>query len=186
MSTITSRHTAQAGGLVRLASAVTRETALTLISVGIVGLHIVDDNFLQPEPGSAAGAHLASGLIPVAVLAAIGVAYPRLRAGLRAITAMTLGALAITVGVPAAYYLHDGSASGDAFTGLLAIVAGVVLLLIGPVTLWRARRTGLSRRRTLPAKRAHSIATPFLAWAIVCLIDQLEYEGSPRRMRRTE
>ena len=31
--------------------------------------------------------------------------------------------------------------------GSLAIVAGVVLLVSGPVTLWRARRTGGSRRR---------------------------------------
>ena len=160
MSTITSRQTVQAGGLARLASAVTRETALTLIAVGIVGLHIVDDNFLQPEPGTSAGDHLASGLIPVAVLAAIAVVYPRLRAGLRAITAMTLGALAITVGVPSAYYLLDGSASGDHFTGLLAIVAGVVLLLIGPVTLWRARRTDGSRRRRYLRRALIVVATP--------------------------
>jgi hypothetical protein len=107
MSTITSRHTVQAGGLARLARVVTRETAFTVIAVGIVGLHIVDDGFLQPEAGTSAGDHLASGLIPLAVLAAIAVVYPRLRAGLRAITAMTLGALAITVGVPSAYYLLD-------------------------------------------------------------------------------
>jgi hypothetical protein len=62
--------TMHAGGLARLASAVTRE-ALTLTALGIVGLHLIDDNFLQPEPGTSAGDHLASGLIPVAVLATI-------------------------------------------------------------------------------------------------------------------
>ena len=37
------------------ASTVRRETAVFLIAVGVVGLHIVDDNFLQPEPGTSAG-----------------------------------------------------------------------------------------------------------------------------------
>ena len=57
----------------------------TPIAVGIVGLHIVDDNFLQPEPGTPARDHLASGLIPVVALAAIAMVYPRQRARLRAI-----------------------------------------------------------------------------------------------------
>jgi hypothetical protein len=167
MSTITSRHTAQAGGLTRLASAVTRETAVTLIALGIVGLHIVDDNVLQPEPGTSAGDHLASGLIPVAVLAAVAMVYPRLRAGVRATVAMTLGALAITVGVPGAYYLLDGGASGDHYTGLLAIVAGVVLLLSGPVTLWKARRTGGSRRRRYLRRALIVVSAPFVALAMI-------------------
>jgi hypothetical protein len=33
--------------------------------------------------------------------------------------------------VPAAYYLRDGTASGDHYTGLLAIVAGAMLLFSG-------------------------------------------------------
>jgi len=57
----------------------------------------------------------------------------------------TFGALGIATGVPAAYYLAGGSASGDHFTGLLALLAGAVLLLSGPVTLWRARRHDASR-----------------------------------------
>ena len=170
MSTLASRLDVQTGGLARHATALRRETALFLIAVGVVGLHIGDDNFLQPEPGTSAGDHLASGLIPVAVLTAVAVVYPRLRAGLRAITAMTLGGLAITVGVPSVYYLLDGSASGDHFTGLLAIVAGVALLLIGPVTLWKARRTDGSRRRRYLRRALIVVATPFLAWAIVWFI----------------
>ena len=114
--------------LSRLASALRREYAVVLLATGAVALHIADDNFLQPEPGTSASDHLASGLIPIAVLAAVAAIYPRLRAGVRAATAMTLGALAVTVGIPAVYYLLDGSASGDHYTGLLAIIAGAVLL----------------------------------------------------------
>src|SRR5437867_3326576 len=113
----------------RVAGAVRNETALVRLGLCAVALHIVDDNFLQPEPGTSAGDHLASGLVPIAVLAAVAALYPRLHAGVRAGTAMTLGAIAITVGIPGMYYLLDGRASGDHYTGLLAIVAGAVLLV---------------------------------------------------------
>jgi hypothetical protein len=59
------------------------------------------------------GDHLASGLVPIAILVAVAAIYPRLRAGARAATAMTLGAIGITIGVTGAYYLVDGTASGD-------------------------------------------------------------------------
>jgi hypothetical protein len=60
MSTLASRLHVQADGLARHASAVSRETTLLLVAVGVVGLHIVDDNFLQPEPGTSGGDHLAT------------------------------------------------------------------------------------------------------------------------------
>lgn len=133
--------------LTKAAAAGRTEYGLVAVGLAIVSLHILDDNYLQPEPGTSAADHLASGLIPVAVLAAVVVIYPRLRAGVRAATAMTFGVLGISVGVPGAYYLLKGEASGDDYTGLLAIVAGAVLLLTGPVTLWKARRTDRSTRR---------------------------------------
>ena len=99
------------------------------IAVGVVGLHIVDDNFLQPEPGTSPGDHLASGLIPDRGTGGYrGWIYPRLRAG----AAGDHGddpwrARHHRWRAQAVYYLLDGSASGDHFTGLLAIVAGVAL-----------------------------------------------------------
>jgi hypothetical protein len=80
---------------------------------------------------------------------------------------MTLGALGITVGIPGVYYLLDGSGSGDHFTGLLAILGGAVLLVIGPVTLWTARRRGGSRRRRYLRRSLAVAGAPFLALAIV-------------------
>ena len=170
MSTLDSRFQVPERGLARYTGTLSRETALFLTAAGVVGAHIADDNFLQPEPGTSAGDHLASGLIPIAVWAIFVAAYPRLRAGLRAITAMTLGALAVTVGVPAVYHLLDGNAGGDDFTGLLAIVAGCSLLVLGPVTLWKARRTDASRRRRYLRRALIAVATPVLAWAIVWFI----------------
>ena len=137
-----------------------------LIAVGVVGLHIADDNFLQPEPGTSAGDHLASGLIPLAVLAVVAAVYPRLRAGLRAITAMTLGALAITVGVPAVYYLLDGKPPVTTSPDCSRSSQASCFILSAPVTLWRARRTDGSRRRRYLRRTLIVLATPLLAWAI--------------------
>jgi hypothetical protein len=126
-----------------------REYGVFLAATGAVALHVVDDNYLQPEPGTSPGDHLASGLVPVALLGALALLYPRLRAGLRAWLSMTLGALALFVGAPGAYHLADGRASGDDFTGLLCVAAGITLLASGPVVLWRSRKGGARGRRYL-------------------------------------
>ena len=133
--------------LLRLARAMSLETAIVRASFVAVALHVLDDNYLQPQPGTSASDHLTSGLVPVAILLGVAVVYPRLRAGARAAVAMTFGALSLSFGFPAVYHLlHDGI-SGDDYTGLLAIAAGATLLLSGPVILWRSRKRGGSRRR---------------------------------------
>jgi uncharacterized protein len=147
---MTSSPSADAGGtawLSRAGAVVRTERGLFLLALGAVGFHIADDNFLQPARGTSAGDHLASGLVPLAVLALLGVVYPRIRAGARAGVAMTAGSLAIVIGVPGIYYLSKGSASGDHYSAPLALLAGVLLLALGPVTMWRSRRRGGSRRR---------------------------------------
>jgi alpha-beta hydrolase superfamily lysophospholipase len=124
-----------------------REYGIFLGALGVVGLHVVDDNYLQPEPGTSPLDHLSSGLVPFAALLVVAALYPRLRAGARAWLSMTLGTLALFVGAPGAYDVADGRASGDDFTGLLVVAAGIVLLAAGPVILWRSRKGGARRRR---------------------------------------
>jgi pimeloyl-ACP methyl ester carboxylesterase len=160
-STLTRPH-AEPGIMAKVVGALGREAAVARLAIGAVALHVVDDNFLQPNPGTSPGDHLASGLVPLAVLAALAVLYQRLRAGARAATAMTLGAIGVTLGVPGAYYLMKDSASGDHYTGLLAIAAGAVLLLSGPVTLWRARRSDGSRKRRYLRRSLAVAAAPVL------------------------
>jgi hypothetical protein len=133
--------------LARLVRTAGLEASLAVASLVAIGLHVLDDNFLRPQPGTSAGDHLASGLVPVAILAALAAAYPRLPAWLRATAAMTFGALGVAIAVPSLYYLLDGSAEGAHSTGLLALAGGVTLLVVGPVTLWRTRRRDGSRRR---------------------------------------
>ena len=124
-----------------------RETALFLIAIALIALHVIDDSFVQPQPGTSAGDHLVSGLVPLALLALAAWAYPRLRGGRRGALALALGVLGLAAGGEAIHYASTIGASGDDYTGLLAIPAGLLLLGLGVVTLWRTRRTDDSRPR---------------------------------------
>jgi uncharacterized protein len=102
---------------------------------------VVDDSFLQPNPGTSAGAHLPGGL-DLALLVVAGVLYERLRAGARAVMALLAGFFGVLAGTEAVYYTSQVGPSGDDYTGLLSLPAGPVLLRLAAVTLWRSRRTG--------------------------------------------
>jgi len=154
----------------RLARSVGRETALVRLGLAAVAVHIADDNFVQREAGTSAGDHLASGLLPIAVLAVLAAIYPRQRAGARAAVAVTSGAIGVATGVPAVYYLLDGDATGDHYTGLLAIAAGALILLTIPVTLWKARRTGGSRRHRYLRRALTIVSAPVVALVLLWLL----------------
>jgi uncharacterized protein len=156
----------------RLLQAVRTEAQLFRLGVGVVALHVVDDSFLQPQPGTSAGDHVVSGLVPVAVLAAAIVFVPRLRAGFRASVAVMAGVFGAVVGIEAVYYAHAGHLSGDDYTGFAAALAGLFLISIGVVTLWRTRRQDKSllwrcvRRLLLAAAvvvATYVVVAPFLA-----------------------
>lgn len=147
-----------------------RESTIVALCVAVLVVHVLDDNFVQPEPGTVAGDHLASGLVPVLLLAATLAVYPRMRAGARAVVAMTLGALGIVIGIPATYYLRHGGVEGDHYTGLLALVAGAALILAGPVILWRSRRADGTRRQRYLRRAVIAACAPVLALAIVWFV----------------
>ena len=128
-------------------SRVLTETTVARVAIGLIALHVVDDNFLQPEPGTSAADHLVSGLVPLALLAWVAAAYGRARAGVRGTLALVTGFFGVLSGTEAAYYSYRGATSGDDFTGIVALIGGFVLLGIGAATLWRSRRTDDSRLR---------------------------------------
>jgi len=130
------------GFAVRAASALRTETGLARAALGAVALHMVDDAFLQPNPGTSPSDHLASGLIPAAALVAAAWAYPRLRAGFRAVLALLFGFLGVLGGSEAlGYAAQQSGMSGDDYTGLISLAAGLGLLGVGAATLWRSRHT---------------------------------------------
>jgi hypothetical protein len=123
-------------------AAARRASVAFVAATGAVALHVLDDNFLQPNPGTSAADHLVSGLVPLALLAAGAAAYGRVRAGARATIALLVGFFGVLSGTEAVHYTRTVGASGDDYTGLLTIPAGLLLLGLGGVTLWRSRKTG--------------------------------------------
>jgi uncharacterized protein len=131
----------------RAVAAVRTEAGLARLALGVAVLHVVDDNFLQPEAGTSAADHLWGGLVQVALFVLFAWAYPRLRAGLRATLAIFVGIFTATMSIEAINYLRDSSISGDDYTGLLTIPAGLLLVGVGLVTLWQTRKNGRPIRR---------------------------------------
>jgi hypothetical protein len=119
----------------------TREVTGFRIALAAIGLAILDDAFLHPEPAAPLGARAVGGLAPVAVAAALAWMYPRLRAGGRAAVALICGALAVVAGIAdgARHVAVDGLA-GDDLTAILGAVAGAALIVDAVVRLWRTRR----------------------------------------------
>jgi len=138
-----------------------------LLATASIALHVADDNFLQPQPGTSAMDHLVSGLVPLAALGLAAWGYPRLRAGARAVVALLLGIAGIVSGIEAGYYATNGGLSGDDYTGVLAIVAGLVLIGLAGVTLWRSRRTDDSRRRRYVRRALLVVAGLLVLYLIV-------------------
>lgn len=124
----------------RILASVRTESGLLVLGAGLVALHVLDDNFVQPNPGMSAGDHLAGGLVPLALLMGAVVLYGRVRAGARAAMALLLGFFGVLAGTEAVYYTRAVGPSGDDYTGALSLLAGLVLLGVGAATLWTSRR----------------------------------------------
>jgi hypothetical protein len=151
----------------RAASTLRSETALARVALAAVALHILDDNFLQPQPGTSAGDHLVGGLVPVAVLVGVALLYGRVRAGLGAAIALTFGVLGVGAGVEAIHYTRAVGPSGDDYTGLLSIPAGLLLLGVGAVMLWRTRRTDDGRLRRYLRRSLVTAGALVMAYAVL-------------------
>ena len=117
------------------------ERWIFFVATAVIAVRVLDDNFIQPEAGTGAGDHLLSGLVPLAALAAAAAAYPGRRAGTRAVIAILVGLFGAAAGLEGWHYLTTASPSGDDFGSLLSLPAGLVLLGLAGVTLWRSRRT---------------------------------------------
>jgi dienelactone hydrolase len=154
-----------------------REHALVVLAIGLIAVHVVDDSFVQPQPGTSAGDHLIGGVILLAILALAAWAYPRVRAGGRAAIALSLVVPAVLSGAEAIYYGGKTGLSGDDFTGLLALGAAPVLLGIGVWTLWTSRRLGDNPARRY-GRRALKFAAVFIAASIVVMPLSIAYVGS--------
>jgi uncharacterized protein len=133
------------------------------LGIALLGLHVIDDSFIQPNPGTSAGGHLVSGLVPLALLALAAWALPRMRGAWQGAVSLVLGIGGIAGGIEALHAAQTVGASGDDFTGLLALVAGAALLGLGAATLWRTR----DRDGSLLRRAAYGVGGLLAAWFLV-------------------
>jgi uncharacterized protein len=151
----------------RIAAGARREVGLARVAIGTIALHVVDDNLLQPNPGTSAADHLLGCLVPLAVLIVVGALYGRLRAGARATTTLLVGFLGVLGGTEAVHYTRAVGPSGDDYTGLLSILAGIMLLGLGSVKLWRSRRCDDRLWRRYGRRLLLTIGTLFVGFAVL-------------------
>src|SRR4051812_33848469 len=160
--------------LARLAGALRRERTIVRTALAIVAAHVVDDTLVQPPAGTPATDHLVSAVVPVGLLALAAWGYPRLSGFARGALALALGLTALAVGVEGAYYALAAGPSGDDFTGLLTLLAGIALLGVGAATLWRTRRTEGTPVWRYPRRLLLAVAA-FFAFQLVVLPLGLAY-----------
>lgn len=107
------------------------ETAVFRGATAVALLHAVDDAFLNRQPGVGPGQHALAASIALACGVAAILVFPRLRPGLRAAIALLFGILAVVNGALHLIHVTKEGVSGSDVTGLLAVGAGVVLVLLG-------------------------------------------------------
>jgi hypothetical protein len=134
----------------------------------LIAAAIIDDAFVNPEPGAEAGDHLASGLLPLGALVLAFALAPRLCTRVRGWLALALGSLAVVGGVADGVRpIVAGRMGGDDLTAALGAVAGVGLLMLGVLTLWRSRDTGGPRARRVLRRVATGVAAVAVGLLVV-------------------
>jgi pimeloyl-ACP methyl ester carboxylesterase len=94
-------------------------------------LHAIDDAFLNRQPGVDWNQHALAAAISLAAGVGAILAFPSLRPGFRAAIALVFGVFAIVNGALHVRHISiDGAAASD-YTGVLAVAAGVVLVVLG-------------------------------------------------------
>jgi dienelactone hydrolase len=139
-----------------------------LVAVGVIAVHIVDDSFVNPEPGRSAGDHLVSGLVPLALMGVAAATYLwTRRGGVRALVALVLGAFGLVVTSEGWYYSLDVGPSGDDYSGVVVLPAALTLLGLGALDAWRSRRLDDSKAWRYPRRALVGVLGVVLTYLVV-------------------
>jgi hypothetical protein len=158
----------RAAGVPRRAVASRRETLVFRLAMTAAALWVLDDAYWHREPGTSVADHVASGLAPVALAVLFGLAYPRLRAGARALAALTAGSLMMVAGiVDGVRHVAVDRLGGDDVTAILAALAGAALVVVGAAVLWRSRRLDERPFRRYLRRALVGVAAAFAALFVV-------------------
>ncbi len=155
----------------------TRAHRLYAVGATVLGVHVLDDTLIQPQPGTGPGDHLAGALVPIALLALAVWAFPRLSGAGRGALALITGILGAISSIEAIHYTSTVGPTGDDFTGLLAVPAALLLLGLGAVTLWTTRRT-TGNRVWRYGRRAGYVIGAFLLLPLALMPLAVSYVGT--------
>lgn len=140
----------------------TWETAVFRVATALVLLHALDDALLNRQPGVPASQHAIAGLISLGTGIGAMVVFPRLRPGLRAAISLVCGVLATVNGALHVKHVSvDGAAASD-YTGVLAVLAGVVLIALGLAIPFLHRGEGAAARGRRWAYRVLAVVAGIL------------------------
>ncbi len=109
-------------------------------------LHALDDAFLNRQPGVPLGQHALAAFIALTAGVGAMIAFPRLRPGLRALLAFVFGALSVANGAQHVLHIAADELEGSDVTGVAAVVAGAILLLLALAIPFRHRGEGAATR----------------------------------------
>ena len=127
-------------------------------SAAIVAVNIVVASLVVVRPGARLADHVYEVAVPLAILAAASLLYPRLRPGVRGAMALFVGVLALTgAGLVVAEAAQTGFRAVHV-VGFFLIAAGATFIWLGGSALIRSRKPGRLRY----ARRA--------AWVVVTLL----------------
>jgi hypothetical protein len=125
------------------------EALVFTVALALALVHAFDDAFVHRGPGLGLGQHALAGLIAIGAGIAGVVAFPALRAGLRAALAFSFGGLALVNGMLHVIHVQQHGAAGSDVTGFLAVAGGIVLLGLAAAIPWRHRGKGTWKSRSL-------------------------------------
>ena len=150
------------------AAAGRHETLVVRIALAVAALSALDRAFVHREPGTSARDHLASGLVPAALALALALAYPRLRPGVRASLALSVGVVVLVGAIagPVRHALTVGPDAGDV-TGIAAAAAGALLIVAAAVCAWRSRRLDERPARRYARRLLVGVAAVLVLYEVV-------------------
>jgi hypothetical protein len=140
-------------------------TAAARAALVVIAMAVIDDAFVQREPGTSGSDHLVGGLVPAALALLLAWALPRIPAVLRGFVAVAAGALAVTAGVTdGVAAIAAGGPSGDDLVATAGALAGAVLVAAGIALLWHGRRR---EGRRWPRRAALTVGCLVVAYLVV-------------------
>ncbi len=159
-----------------------RERRLLLVCTGAIVAYLVLDYLVFVRPGVSRVDHVLAVFLSVALLGLAADLWPQLPAGLRASLSLVVGTVALVSGAMCAARARVEGLSPASLSGVLPLVAGVVLVGLGVWLVWTSRKRGGELGWTLVRRALIALgALLFVYWVVLPLSMAIVATELPRR-----